>query len=232
MNNYLCFFIIIGIDIFFIAKTRIYQNYYFWIFLFLETFFDFFMKLGYHGKGEYSSGINAMGLILFLGTVALSFFSGWKIAILVFVTFFLLGNNLNLLLVGHILGKKLIIGNEDSRISQYIKFYWILKRYNPDLSERQLLEKVADLHIEYSYAPSSVKLGKEYLNEVFEGNDIDIIWLISHFIMCEFPQKYPFDEDIYEMERRIRSGKKTKKEILCEKIKKISDDMNITLVQR
>ena len=102
MNNYLWFLFIV-IDVFLIVKTGYYQNHHFWIFLFLITFFDFFEEFGNRGKGNYSFIIRFIGFILFLLSIILSFvFAGWKIAILIFVTFFLVGKNLNSLFVNKI----------------------------------------------------------------------------------------------------------------------------------
>ena len=78
------------------------MNYY-WIFLFLETFFDFIFVFGDKGNGEWSPIITCVGFILFIITFIVSFFiAGWKIAVLVFITYFLIGKTLNNLFVNKI----------------------------------------------------------------------------------------------------------------------------------
>ncbi len=94
---------LVSVIAYLIFKTGAYQEHIFWIFLFSETFFDFFEELGKQGKGEYSDIIRITGFLLFIVSIVLSFFfAGWKIAILIFVTFFLLGKNVNFFIVNRI----------------------------------------------------------------------------------------------------------------------------------
>ena len=93
--------IIINVIVIFITGQFI--NISFWIFLLFEIIFDFIYEFGKKGKGRYSQIIFFVGFILFLITIVLSFiFVGWKIAILIFITYFLIGNNLNNVLINKI----------------------------------------------------------------------------------------------------------------------------------
>ena len=97
------------------------------------------------------------------------------------------------------------------------------------MSERELEEKVVDIHLKNGNGPKSVRTGKQYLDKIWPNEDIDITELISHLISWDFPKKYkPLEthyEDIYELEKRIREGKKDKAEILEEKIQRFSKEI-------
>ncbi|MBI5414060.1 hypothetical protein HZA38_00910, partial [Candidatus Peregrinibacteria bacterium] len=117
-------------------------------------------------------------------------------------------------------------------IKKYLEVYWKNKKEMPNLTEKQVLERVADTHMNSKKRPKSMRSGKQYLNYVFCKDNIcyiSIFELIEHFILFEFPRKYkPLEygnEDIFELERRIRSGEKSKKELLIEKIEKMSDEI-------
>jgi len=83
--------------------------------------------------------------------------------------------------------------SEDGRIKAFFRVYLCSKQKYPEQPERFHLEQVALHH----FHPRTGKRwgdmgysGKKYIDSVFEDKDIDIKYLIQHFISLEFPDKY------------------------------------------
>lgn len=86
-----------------------------------------------------------------------------------------------------------------------------------------------EVHLKSGKGPKSISTAKQYINAMWPDKDIDIVWLVSHLISWDFPQKYKpqeeDNEDLYELQKRIREGKKDKWEMLEEKIQQYSEEI-------
>lgn len=125
---------------------------------------------------------------------------------------------------------------EGRNIKRYLYVYWEEKKENPSLNELDIQEKVVEVHLKSGNGPKSISTGKQYIKAMWPDKNIDIVWLVSHLISWDFPKKYtPLEEDsedIYELQKRIREGKKDKWEMLEEKIQRYSEEIQNKVLRK
>lgn len=130
---------------------------------------------------------------------------------------------ITILLLGLFLVFKFLSG-EKERIKTFLRIHKAAKVKFPEISEREILEIVAEEHIppgKASQLKNSGVTGKQYLDGVFEDKEIDIDELIYHFITLEFPKKYrPFKIDLDEIMDGARGNKPSVREQLMVDIRK------------
>lgn len=117
---------------------------------------------------------------------------------------------------------------EEERIRVFLRVYQQAKRGGA--SESEALASVCSFHIPPGRGrPLSAygMTGEAYLKGVFEDEVIDIQSLIALFIRLEFPEKYPMKIDIEEIRRLAQSGKPLDSDLLRERIKQLSAEIDL-----
>jgi len=120
---------------------------------------------------------------------------------------------------------------EDERIKTFLRIYKAAKNKFPDLAERRILGLVIEEHIlpnkNIRLRNSGMK-GIDYINGIFEDQEITINDLVYHAITLEFPNKYqPSKIDLDEIRRINRGLQPDKRKQLRKKIEKFKNSINI-----
>lgn len=113
--------------------------------------------------------------------------------------------------------------SDDGRIDSLFRVYSHMRKKYPSSPERFYLEQVAMHHIHPQTGRRWGDMGysgKEYIDGVFEDQEIDIKGLIAHFISLEFPKKYPVSIDLDVIEREVKGEKITPRSKLKMKVNK------------
>jgi len=130
-----------------------------------------------------------------------------------------------------------MLSGEDERIKVFLRVYKKRKTEHPDFSERKLLEAVAEWHIPYGSSRSwkdDGLTGQQYMNGVFDNQDVVLRELIVHLMGLEYPKKYgrqseTTDEQMAAWSAGERSPKQIRVETLNTRINKFAADLAITL---
>lgn len=124
-------------------------------------------------------------------------------------------------LIFYLYAEYMVKVSEDDRIRTLFIYYRNAKKRYPDLSESELLAKVAGEHTPPNAKGRrlrSVTDPQKYIEGVFEGKRITLNELIYHIIIMEFPENYKFEVNFRKKTEKIKQDSPSSREILENKI--------------